>query len=159
MIVDSASGQSNIGKSGLVAALSVLILTLICSIASAGTRVLVRFDETGHYVHRVHRSASLDTPAVDTLRATELLVTNSEVSLRWRDSDGKLVAATRLIDPRVTHAPLELGSSELAWTVLREGAYMASGPDSAVQLEIILPARSTPSVPAETWVLDLKVGP
>ena len=153
MILDTTRGQSSMGKSGFTVALSVLML--VCSIASAGTRVLVRFDETGHYVHRVHRSPSTDTQAALTLQTTEQSVTNSEVSLRWLDSNGDLLAVTRLIDPRVTHAPLEIGSTEFAWAVLGEGAYLVSGPDSAVQLEIILPARSTPNVPAETWLLDL----
>ena len=154
MTVDSTIRPS--GRAAL-AALMVCIM-LFCTVANAGTRVLVRFDETGHYAHRVHRSESTSTQsalALSTRSVTEQPATNSEISLRWLDSNGKLLATTRLIDPRVTHAPFESSSTEFAWTVLGEGAYMASGPDSAVQLEIRLPARSTPNVPAETWLLEL----
>ncbi len=131
---------------------------LLCSVANAGTRVLVRFDESGHYAHRVHRSETTETQMALSLSARNVSAqpaTNSEISMRWLDSNGNQLAETRLIDPRITHAPLEAGSTEFAWVVLGEGAYLASGPNSAVQLEIILPARDTPNVPAEIWVLDL----
>ena len=142
--------KSTVRYSGLVALFAWMIIS---TFANAATRVLVRFDETGHYTHRVHRSTSTETQLA--LASTDQSATNSEVLLRWLDSNGVLLATTRMIDPRVTHAPLQAGSTDFAWTVLGEGAYLVSGPDSAVQLEIILPARSTPNVPAETWLLDL----
>ncbi|MEE9333503.1 MAG: hypothetical protein V3U65_05370 [Granulosicoccaceae bacterium] len=150
MIVDSTIRQL-----GLAAVFVITCAMLFCATATAGTRVLVRFDESGHYAHLVHRSESTSTQSALT-SATAQAATNSEVSLRWLDSNGNLLAATRVIDPRITHAPLEPHSTEFAWVVLEEGAYLVSGPDSAVQLEILLPGRNTPNVPTEIWLLDLK---
>jgi len=149
--------HSTIYRKKLLLAVLMLCSMLFGSVAHAVTRVLVRFDESGHYVHRVHRSESNDTQSALALSARNVpqLATKSEISLRWLASDGRVLAMTRLIDPRVTHAPLQAGSTEFAWTVLAEGAYLTSGPDGAVQLEIRLPARDTPIVPAETWLLDL----
>ena len=142
-------------RNSITVALTAVLLAslLISTVANAGTRVLVRFDETGHYAHRVQRSAS--TEAQVALASTDQSLTSGEVILRWSDDSGVLLATTRLIDPRVTHAPLQAGSTEFTWTILREGAYLVSGPDGAQQLQIILPARSTPNVPAETWEIDL----
>jgi len=134
-----------------VMALSLVILALSSSPVHAGTRVLIRFDETGHYIHRIHRS-----PANDSRVATSNHnATDAEVELRWLDGNGHVLATTRTVDPRVTHAPIQQGSTDISWTIHYEGAYLVAGPDTAAHLEIILPKRDTPSVPNETWLLDL----
>ena len=141
-------------KFNIPSTLLFLVVFLGSSVSLADTRVMVRFDETGHYSHRVVKTeSSAVESALDTLKKPEN-PTPGSAYVRWLDDTGQLLQISPITDPRLTHAPLD-GSRDLAWAVIREGAYIVSGPSSATLLEVTLPAKSTPQLLKEVWKIDL----
>lgn len=131
-----------------------LLAVLSSSVSLADTRVLVRFDETGHYSHRISRSEADPIQSALSSLNKQANPKPGSAYIRWLDETGQVLEVRAIPDPRVTHAPLD-GNRDLAWVAIREGAYTVRGPFSASLLEITLPEKSTPLLPREVWKIDL----
>ena len=134
--------------------------------AAADLRVLLAFDGDGHRVHRVVRVGPV---APDPSRAAprwkrepsgESEARAGEATLRWLDAAGATLALEHVPDPRLVHVPLgaerPAGTPPIARAALREGSWMASGPDRAATLVLSLPGRAAPPLAPGEWTFELR---
>lgn len=129
---------------------------LFSSTALAELRVLIKFDEAAHRVHRlveVESTIAELTESQPGLSASEQSV--GEVSVLWLDATGAVLRRERMSDPRVTHAPLLTAEASPTFVGVTDGAYMVSGPTGSVILEIQLPANDALALHEQTWQFEL----
>lgn len=150
-------------KKGLSGQLLLMCFVLLFSgAAQAQLRVLVKFDETEHRIHRLVTVKSNNPELAqqlalhaDELSADELRA--GKVSVLWLSVDGAVLLRSAMEDPRITHAPLSGADSNPTFVSLSEGAYMVSGPKSSAMLEIRLPANSALGLQAQIWQFQLNL--
>lgn len=165
-------------------------LLLIVGSVEADIRVLIRFDESGHYVHRVfqvavrqdlsavraarvqnlnqsdavakplpvspiQRGRSWQNAQVSEGRKKQSNVTDGFARLVWFDNTGKELTQTEVDDPRIVHSPSHTEAVNASRSGKTEGAWLVSGPESAVKVTISLPESTVLSLAAELWILDL----
>ncbi len=127
--------------------------------ASAELRVLIKFDQSEHSVHRLveMKSNHAATNAINAMRAKEEPTGRQPgmVDVVWKSVDGSVLHRNAMVDPRLTHAPLSSRESSPALIGINEGAYMVSGPSGSRYLEINLPANFALSLPEQTWQFEL----
>ena len=127
--------------------------------ASAELRVLIKYDQSEHSVHRLieMKSNHAATEAINAMRAKKALTVRQPgmVDVVWKSVDGSVLHRDAMVDPRLTHAPLSGVESSPALIGINEGAYMVSGPSGTRYLEINLPANFALSLPEQTWQFEL----
>jgi len=119
---------------------------------SADIRALVKFDGSGHQLHRVVQVSGTKTNADEVNLG---VVGQGYAVVRWFDINGDMIRETVIDDPRVTHAPLSAQQSGPTYLAITEGAYLLEGPDSSVILQVDLPPIAGIGLAAETWRLTL----
>lgn len=141
----------------------VAVTLLFASQLFAAQRILIRFDESGHHIHRVVAVAPKKfVPQSDTQelkpRAAELQKRYA-MQVQWYDSSGYLLATDYLTDPRVSHTPSHTSSenrdAKPTFVRLLDGAYVVTGPSQSTLLHINLPDRFDVGLAAETWQVYL----
>jgi len=158
---------------GLLGVLVFCVPTLGLS-ANGEFRALIRFDHTGHHLHRLvryeptpqsdfsprssaqHRRAPAsfsgrysDNKPIAFAASPNLIV------VQWLAADGQVLATHSGSDPRLTHAPLTADGLAPIFAVLPEGAYLLSGPLTSSHIQIDLPANPVLGLLAEQWNLSL----
>ncbi len=129
-------------------------LGIVSCVAQAELRVIVQYDDSGHNLLRAVELP--ETNALPTELSTELLKNAlTRVTLKWYDSDGRLMHAGSITDPRLVHAPLTSTTEAPEVVGLNTGAYMVSGPIGSAVLEVQLPANPTLGLDAHTYRIDL----
>ncbi len=143
----------------IVRIISVAVMLLFSSQLLAEQRVLIRFDETGHHLHRVvSLTAEKTVPLSDTKEAVStnaLSPQRYDMQVQWYDSVGNLLATHHQADPRVSHAPSQQRSVKPTFVRLLNGAYVVTGPASSTLVHIKLPDRLDVGLAAETWQVHL----
>ncbi len=119
-------------------------LSLISLVVVADIRVLVRFDESGHFVHslteaptqKVLRKTAPDSTVIsarstqlthvlspsDRIEAARALLRDETATLLWFDASGIWLSNTEEPDPRVTRAPSHIDGDSKSHTGLNHGA-------------------------------------
>ena len=137
------------------------------ALADDQIRVMVVFDESGHRVEQVFRSANRSA-ALPRTQANARLKSGTSKSgqpyVAWYSAEGTMLVQNHLVEPRVKHVPLQGSASRLnpvRYAALTSGVYLIAGPADAAQAIITLPLLNTGPVrlPAEQWTLDLNVYP
>lgn len=137
-------------------ALLLLFLVLAgVSPVSAELRVLFRFNENGHSVHRVVDLAtrqaimSKGSAARTPLHGFEVSLGNevrrrlSEtglVNVIWWDINGARISTTEVPDPRITRSPAHVDGSVSTFAALKAGGWMVTGPGNAVAVSVFFPS-------------------
>ena len=144
-------------KKGLSSQLLLMCFALLFSgIAQAQLRVLVKFDEIEHRVHRLVTLKSNNPELAQQLALQDADGQSSgAVSVLWLSVDGTVLLRSAMEDPRIAHAPLSGAHANPTYVSLSEGAYMVSGPKSSAILEISLPTNNTLGLQAQTWQFQL----
>lgn len=75
--------------------------------------------------------------------------------LLWYDQNGEFIAKTSAPDPRVARAPSHISGIGHYKTSLASGGWIATGPDAAYQVALILPSSDSLGLPEEHWNLLL----
>ena len=88
-------------------------------------------------------------------RSKQTLGTNGFARLTWYDLSGVMLAQTEVPDPRVVHSPSHIDGFAASWSSLSSGAWLVSGPESAVTVKIILPESTMLGLATEYWNLEL----
>ncbi len=122
--------------------------------AKADIRVLLSFDAAGHHVHQVIRDLN-NVEGVSPNRSPVNLA-EPPVTLTWYDSSGQVLATTRLPDPRIARSPAHIDGDINSLVTLDEGAWLATGPDFAQSVAILLPAWDSLALGAEQWHASLE---
>lgn len=139
----------------IAAALLGCVLALYSVYGFADVRVLMRFDESGHQMHRIIRIDSISSELrlskrlADTIK---LLSAENSATVEWMDASSEVIKREVISDPRITHAP---ATGELAHAILLQGAYMLTGPTGSMTVIIQLPANSAIGLQAERWRVEL----
>lgn len=132
---------------------------LLASPVLASQRVLIRFDETGHHLHRVVSIAvEKSAPQSDSKVPVSKDVVSPQryaMQIRWYDPTGNLLATDYQADPRVSHAPSQKSSVKPTFVRLLNGAYVVTGPPQSTLLQIKLPDRLDVGLAAEIWQIHL----
>ena len=144
-------------KSGVFSQCAVLFFALFFTVvAQAQLRVLIKFDETEH---RIHRQVSLKSsnPELAEHQASQNANDPSPgaVNVLWLSADGTVLHRNAMADPRVTHAPLGGAQSNPTFVGLSDGAYMVSGPEASAILEVRFPENHALGLQAQTWQFPL----
>lgn len=134
----------------------VVAMLLFASQLSAEQRVLIRFDESGHHLHRVvAMPAEKFVPQSDTQSDTQFDTQRYAMQVQWYDSVGHLLATDYVADPRVSHTPSQKPNTKPTFVRLLDGAYVVTGPMQSTVLQITLPDRFDVGLAAETWQVYL----
>jgi hypothetical protein len=134
------------------------VTMLFASQAIASQRVLIRFDETGHHLHRVVAIAAKNfVPQSD---SKDAVLAGAEqqryaMQVQWFDSSGYLLATDYQADPRVSHTPSKQRYTKPTFVRLLNGAYVVTGPAQGTLIQISLPDRFDVGLAAETWQVYL----
>jgi len=137
--------------------LALFLSGLVCfSVAHAELRVLIKFDESGHRVHRQVNIAS-ENPMLEPEQLLQSFLTRNpgKVVVLWRAADGSTLHTSSMEDPRLTHAPLTGTDPSPTIVDLNQGAYMVTGPSDSTTLEVQLPANGALALDAQTWQFEL----
>jgi hypothetical protein len=151
----------------VVATATVLIATAL----QADVRVLFRFDETGHQVHRVFQlqpepissvlqqrergsapgkqSNPSETHNSETHNAGDTL--HGEARVSWFNAAGAWLTTSLVADPRISHAPAHIDGGSASQVVQSQGAWLATGPAAAARVTIELPENLSIGLGHEIW--------
>lgn len=149
--------MKNFLKAGLYGQCVLLCFALFYSgVTQAQLRVLIKFDESEHRVHRLVRLKA-SNPKLAAHKALQNANQPSPgvVTILWLSADGSVLHSSAMADPRVTHAPLLGSHSNPTYITLTDGAYMVSGPQESTGLEVRLPVNNALALQAQTWKFDL----
>ncbi len=116
----------------------------------ADIRVLFGFDENGIRVHRVMHSTSRNFSVRD-----EVLSQSGDATIYWLDEAGVELAISRFADPRLSYAPVTVGSGRHITAVVHEGAWLVAGPDGARSATLLLPAHNNAGLGEILWTVLL----
>lgn len=106
-------------------------------------------------ISSIDRGRSWQNAAVSEGRRKQIGPVDGFVRLAWFDLSGNELVQTELPDPRVVHSPSHAEGINASRNGLTEGAWLASGPDSAVSVTISLPESTILGLAAEFWILEL----
>jgi len=137
---------------------TLLIALLFAGLLQAEIRVLIKFDESGHHIHRLVSVASIN-PLLEAEQQVQadILSDPGSVVVRWLDGDGSTLQMTNMEDPRLTHLPLTGADTRPTIVDINQGAYLVSGPSESTILEIRLPANGALALDAQTWQFELNL--
>lgn len=125
----------------------------------ASQRVLIRFDESGHHLHRVVPIAAEKFVLQSDSKSTVLKDAEQQqryaMRIQWYDSAGNLLATDYQADPRVSHTPSQNRDTKPTFVRLLDGAYVVTGPVQGTLLQITLPDRFDVGLAAEIWQVYL----
>lgn len=155
----------------LSVAITVLSVTLLLTVAPVSAkaselRVLLAFDDSGHQVRRIVRSRQ-GTSIIDKAEAPVAAMVLPDISLLsadlkrgfarlvWLDDQGYVSAVTQEPDPRVSQAPNHITGAHGSRVAERKGAWLVTGPDSALSLLILMPGDETVGLGYEQWEVRL----
>lgn len=136
---------------------ALLCTLLFASVAQAEVRVLIKFDDDTHSLHRIVDVDSINPVLLQEQVATSMLeLVPGKASVRWLDASGAILFTENINDPRLTHAPLSKTDATPTMVGLVSGAYMVTGPTGSRTLEVRLPANNALALTEQTWEFQLK---
>ena len=140
------------GNSAMMKLYHVMLLCflLIATSSQAGIRVLFEFNVNGLRVHQVFESASNNNSPRDGLGPRP-----GDATIYWLDETGVELAKSFLADPRFSHAPWLDGENRHEAVIVREGAWLANGPDGARSATLFLPAHPDAGLSELIWTVLL----
>lgn len=127
-----------------------LCLMLTATSSYAGIRVLFEFDVNGMRVHQVFNSTSTNKASRD-----DSVQRSGDATIYWLDETGVELAKSFLADPRISYAPRVDGANRHDAVVVREGAWLANGPDGARSATLFLPAHPDVGLSELLWTVIL----
>ena len=175
--------------------LMILLVTSLAfvSVAEADIRVLFRFDESGHEVHRVFsmaprisfKQSSVDSSDGEGISARRRNLSQQSMSpieagrsasigiesesfsrskkevgeycrLDWYDAAGNRISTTQAPDPRITRSISHINSNSDVLAVVKQGGWVATGPDEATYVQVFLPQMIALALGPEQWHVDLE---
>ena len=125
-------------------------LLLVATSSRAGIRVLFEFDVNGLRVHQVFDSTSTNKAA-----RVNSVPRPGDATIYWLDEKGVELERSFLADPRISYAPRVDGANRHDAVVVREGAWLANGPDGARSATLFLPAHSDVGLSELLWTVIL----
>jgi len=103
----------------------------------------------------IDRGRSWQNAKVSEVRRKQALAMDGFARLVWFDISGNELAETEVPDPRVVHSPSHAEGIRASWRGLTEGAWLATGPNSAVSVTVLLPESLILQLAPEIWTMEL----
>lgn len=126
------------------------LFLLMTTSTHAGIRVLFKFNENGLQVHQV-----VDSTSTNKARREGSAQRPGDATIYWLDETGVELAKSFLADPRFSYAPRVDGENRHEAVVVREGAWLANGPDGARSATLFLPAHPEVGLSELIWTVIL----
>jgi hypothetical protein len=106
-------------------------------------------------VSPIERGRSWQNASVPEVRRKQQGAVDGFAQLVWFDLSGNDLVQTEVPDPRIVHSPSHTLGFNASRNGLVEGAWLASGPELAVSVTVLLPESTILGLANEFWVLEL----
>ncbi|MFT4728460.1 MAG: hypothetical protein ACI9UN_002969 [Granulosicoccus sp.] len=103
----------------------------------------------------IDRGRSWQNALVPEIRRKQQGTVDGFARLVWFDLSGNDLAQTEVPDPRIVHSPSHTLGVNASRNGLTDGAWLASGPESAVRVTVLLPESMILGLATEFWILEL----